>query len=42
LTSGLNASYAGRIELPALYARYVRGLVKTLQNAVYVTLLATR
>jgi hypothetical protein len=40
--ASLNASYAGRIELPAFYARYVRGYVKTLTNNVYVTLLATR
>lgn len=40
--AALNANFVGRIELPWFYAKYVRGYVKTLTNAVYVTLLATR
>lgn len=39
---GLNASFAGRIELPSFYAKYVRAYVKTLTNAVYVSVLVTR
>jgi hypothetical protein len=38
----LNANFAGRLELPNFYAKYVRGVVKTLTNAVYTTLLVTR
>jgi hypothetical protein len=37
----LNAKFAGRVPLPNLYAKYVRTFVKTLSNAVYVTVLAT-
>jgi hypothetical protein len=39
--TNLNSSFVGRIELPNLYAKYVRAYVKTLTNAVYTTLLAT-
>lgn len=39
----VNSSFAGgRLELTAFYAKYARALVKTLTNAVYVTVLATR
>lgn len=41
LTS-LNSSFAGRLELPNFYAKYVRAVVKTLTNAVYTSLLVTR
>jgi hypothetical protein len=40
--AALNASFVGRIELPNFYAKFVRGLVRSLTNAVYVTLLVTR
>jgi len=40
--ANLNANFVGRIELPNFYAKYIRGFVKTLTNAVYITLLATR
>jgi hypothetical protein len=42
ITSGLNASYAARVEMASFYAKYVRGYLKTLTNSVYVSLLATR
>jgi hypothetical protein len=31
----------GRVELTAFYAKYIRAFVKSLQNSVYVTILAT-
>ncbi len=40
--AALNATFAGRLELPSFFAKYVRGYVKTLTNAVYVSLLVTR
>jgi hypothetical protein len=40
--ANLNASFVGRLELPNFWAKYVRAFVKTLTNAVYVTVLATR
>jgi hypothetical protein len=42
LTSGLNASYVGRIELPSFWAKFVRVQVVTLTNAVAITVLLTR
>jgi hypothetical protein len=33
LTTGLNASFVGRVEVPTLYGKYVRGYLKTLGNA---------
>lgn len=41
-STGLNASYAGRVELTSFYAKYVMAYVKTLTNAVYTTVLVTR
>ena len=38
----LNSNYVGRLELPSFWAKYVRGYVKTLTNAVYTSLLVTR
>jgi hypothetical protein len=40
--ASLNATFAGRIELPVFYAKYVRAFMKTLTNAVYTTVVATR
>jgi hypothetical protein len=42
VTGPLNAGYAARQELVNFWAKYVRAYVKTLTNAVYVTLLVTR
>jgi hypothetical protein len=42
LTGGLNAYYVGRIELPTFWGKFVRAYVKTLTNAVYLSVLATR
>jgi hypothetical protein len=42
LTTGLNATYSGRVELRDFYAKYVLAYVKTLTNSVYVTVLVTR
>lgn len=42
LTTGLNASFAGRIESSTLWTRYARAYVKTLTNAVYSSILITR
>jgi hypothetical protein len=42
LTGGLNAYYVGRIELPTFWGKFVRAYVKTLTNAVYTSVLATR
>lgn len=41
-TASLNASFRGRIELPLMYARYMRVYVKTLPNPVYVWARVTR
>jgi hypothetical protein len=41
LTS-LNANFSGRIELPFIWARFVRANVVTLANPVYIWVLATR
>lgn len=44
-TTGLtavNASFAGRIELPWLWAKFIRVNIKTLTNAVYTNVLVTR
>jgi hypothetical protein len=41
-TASLNANYVGRIELPQFWAKFVRAYVKTLTNAVTVTVIATR
>ena len=38
----VNTNNVARLELTTLYAKYVRGFMKTLGNSVYVTLLATR
>jgi hypothetical protein len=38
----LNATYAGRVELTAFWAKYLRVFIKTLTNAVYVSALVTR
>lgn len=40
--TAVNATYAGRIELPWLYAKYLRVLAKTITNAVYSNVLVTR
>ena len=40
--ASLNANFVGRIELPSFFAKYIRVFVKSLTNAVYVTVLATR
>jgi hypothetical protein len=40
--TAVNATFAGRIESPWLYAKYLRVLAKTLTNAVYSNVLATR
>ncbi len=42
ITAGLNASFTGRVELPAFWAKYVRAKIVTLTNAVAVTVLLTR
>ncbi len=41
LTSGLNANFVGRIELPSFYAKYIRAFIKVLTNNVFVTVQAT-
>jgi len=44
-TTGLtavNAGFSGRIELPLIYAKFLRVLAKTLTNAVYSNVLVTR
>jgi hypothetical protein len=41
-TATLNASFSGHAELVNFYAKYVRVSVKSLTNAVYVNVLATR
>jgi len=44
-TTGLtavNAGFAGRIELPWLWAKFIRVNIKTLTNAVYSNVLVTR
>lgn len=40
--TALNATFAGRIESPWSYAKYVRALAKTVTNAVYSNVLITR
>lgn len=40
-STALNANFVGRMEFPALSAKYVRAFVKTLPNAVYTSLLVT-
>jgi hypothetical protein len=40
--TSLNANFAGRVELTSFYAKYIRVLVATLPNPVYVSVLATR
>jgi hypothetical protein len=40
-TPSLNASFAGRIELPSFYAKYIRAFIASLGNPVYINLLAT-
>ena len=42
ITTGLNASYVTRIELPSFYAKYVRVKLVTLTNAVNLSVLLTR
>jgi hypothetical protein len=42
ITSGLNASYVTRIELPSFYAKYVRVKLVTLTNLVNTSVLLTR
>lgn len=42
MTSGLNSSYVGRLELPSFWAKYVRAQVATLTNSVAITVLLTR
>jgi|SRR5215472_12290494 len=42
INSGLNASFAGRLELVSFWAKYIRVFVKTLTNAVYTSVMATR
>ena len=42
MTGGLNTSYAGHLELPSFWAKYVRAQVVTLTNSVAVTILLTR
>jgi len=42
ITTGLNASYVTRIELPSFYAKYVRVRLVTLTNAVNTSVLLTR
>jgi hypothetical protein len=42
VTGPLNASYAARLELPNFFAKFIRAYVKTLTNAVYVSVMATR
>lgn len=41
-TASLNTNNVGRIELPQFWAKFVRAYVKTLTNAVNVTVLVTR
>jgi hypothetical protein len=36
------ATFVGRVELTAFYAKFIRAFVKSLTNPVYVTILATR
>jgi len=38
----VNAGFVGRVELPNIYAKYVAVAVKTLTNAVAVTVMGTR
>lgn len=38
----LNASFVGRIELPQFWAKFARAYVRTLTNAVNMTVLVTR
>lgn len=40
--TALNAGFAGRIELPLIYAKYLRVLAKTITNAVFTNVLVTR
>ncbi len=40
--TALNASFAGRIELPLIYAKFLRVLAKTITNSVYSNVLVTR
>jgi hypothetical protein len=42
ITSGLNASYVTRIELPSFYTKYVRVKLVSLTNTVNVSVLLTR
>lgn len=42
ITTGLNASYVTRIELPSFWTKYVRVKLVTLTNAVNVSVLLTR
>jgi hypothetical protein len=37
----LNANYSGRVEIPALYGKYVRVFLKALTNPVYTTVYIT-
>jgi len=41
-SSQLNSNFVGRVELPNFWAKFVRGYVRTLTNAVTTTLLVTR
>ncbi len=40
--TAVNTSFAGRIELPWLWAKYLRVNAKTVTNAVYLSALVTR
>jgi len=42
LTAVNSTSQAGRIELPWLWAKFIRANVKTLTNAVYTNILVVR
>ena len=39
--ASLNTNFVGRVEITNFFAKYVRAFVKTLTNAVYVTLTVT-
>jgi hypothetical protein len=40
--TSLNAFFAGRIELPNFYAKYIRAFVNSITNSVNTTILITR
>ena len=42
ISTGMNASYVTRIELPSFYAKYVRVKLVTLTNPVNMSVLLTR